>query len=427
MGSRLRIVLIAATTLLLGTALAILLIARDEAPPDISDLPEMRPTIQESENAFSGLLAVSQTLAERVKTDTRLAATLANSTSSRKRASEELVHLRFATADLVTPWREAAARPRSVAPAFRDPNNPPYNFGDIHKLARLASLWCASDGSQPREETAQRIAEALRAARHITESYDTLIVYLTGIAATNLALTELADFVDATPPDAALARQLINALESARLSSESLAAILQNEAHFAVRPMNAEEIDKYVEGMVASGVTRPPRGAALFNKPNQSARWWLEEVRSGLAQLDALPVSALVVPNPDRGSATILFGLPHPDNAFGRHYSAQRFFDFSGLLRLRPLTNARLSALQAFIALRAEQAASGGALPATLDELAPAYFPRVPVDAADGAPIRYSRERAVVWSVGATGYEPSDEPAPPVAIEYRLAPQPAAD
>jgi hypothetical protein len=43
------------------------------------------------------------------------------------------------------------------------------------------------------------------------------------------------------------------------------------------------------------------------------------------------------------------------------------------------------------------------------------------VDAADGAPIRYSRERAVVWSVGATNHEPSDEPAPLPAIEYRLA------
>jgi hypothetical protein len=422
-----RIALIATAACLSGAAIAIWLVARDEAPPDISDLPEMRPPAPDSENAFLGLLAIAQTLAAREKTDALLAAALDNPAPSRQRTPEELDHVRTATADLIEPWRDALWRPHSVAPAFRDPNNPPYAFGDIRKLGRLTSLWCAHDRARPAQETATRFAEALRSARHITESYDTLVVYLTGIAVTNYALNELVGFVNASPPDPILARKLIDALEAARLSPDPLAAILHNEAHFSVRGLRDDEIEPYVEGMTAVGIERPPFGAIFFRKPNQSARWTVEEMRSGLAQLDVLPVSALSVPNPDRGPATIFLGLPHPDNAFGRHYSAQRFFDFSGILRLRPLMNARLSALQAFIALRAEQAARGGELPATLDELAPAYFPRVPVDAADGAPIRYSRERAVVWSVGATGHEPSDEPAPPAAIEYRLAPQPAAN
>lgn len=423
---RSRVVLIVAACLACA-AVATWLIARDEAPPDISDLPETRPTVPDSENAFLGLLAVAQTLAEREKTDPLLGAALDNLSPAHKRTPEEITHVRTVTVDLVAPWQEALTRPRSVAPAFRDPNNPPYAFGDIRKLGRLASLWCAHERGNPASETVNRFTESLRCARHITESYDSLVVYITGIAVTNYVLNELVDFVNTTPPEPALARELISALETSRLSVEPLAAILHNEAHFAVRGLRDDEVEAYIEGMVAAGIDRPPRGAAFFRKPNQSARWWVEEFRSGLARLDVLPVSALVVPNPDRGSATILFGLPHPDNAFGRHYAAQRFFDFSGLLRLRPLTNARLSALQAFIALRAEQAARGGELPASLDELIPSYFPRVPIDAADGAPIRYSRERAVVWSVGATNHEPSDEPAPPVAIEYRLAPQPAAN
>ena len=425
---RLKTLLLATAALISGAALALWLVARDEAPPDISDLPEMRPSVPDSENAFLGMMAVAQTLAERAKADEKLAAALEGSTPSRERPPEELAHLRSATADLIAPWREALARPHSVAPAFLDPNNPPYDFGNLRRLGRLAAFWCApEDGVLPNQEIARRFADALRGAHHVTESNDTLIVYLTGIAITHYALHELADWVNASPPEPAAARELILALESARLSREPLAAILHNEAHFAVRGIQEHEIEKYVDGMAAVGIARPPRGAVFFYKPNQSARWSVEEMRSGIAQLDVLPVSSLVVPNPDRGPATILFGLPHPDNAFGRHYAAQRFFDFSGLLRLRPLTNARLSALQAHVALRAEQAARGGELPSALDELVPAYFPRVPVDAADGAPIRYSRERAVVWSVGATGHEPADEPAPLPAIEYRLAPRAAAD
>ena len=91
--------------------------------------------------------------------------------------------------------------------------------------------------------------------------------------------------------------------------------------------------------------------------------------------------------------------------------------------------NARISALQAFIAVQSARAAADGELPASLDELVPAYFPNVPLDAADGAAIRYSPERAVIWSVGANNHEPTDAPPPPAAIEYRLHqpdPSPAA-
>ena len=54
---------------------------------------------------------------------------------------------------------------------------------------------------------------------------------------------------------------------------------------------------------------------------------------------------------------------------------------------------------QTLIALRAYDAAHGE-LPVTLAELVPAYLPQVPADGFDGAQLRYSRERKLVWSVG---------------------------
>ncbi len=425
--ARLRVLLGAALALPIGAALAVWAVSRDEAPPDISDLPEIRPAVGDSENAFPGILAVAQTLAERAKSDDALAASLASSTPARERTPEELAHLRSATADLLAPWREAVARPRSLAPAYRDADRPPFEIGSLHKLGRLAALWCAPSDDTDGRMDPTRFAEALRAARLVTESHDTLIVYLTGLASTNLVLAELADHVSTTPPDPQTAKALITALESARLGPEALVSVLHNEAHFTLLNANSDDLEKYVEGMSVVGIPDPPPGAIWFYKPHQSARWEIENLRAGLARIDTTPVSALDWPKPDRGPATLLFGLPHPDNAFGRHYAANTFVDLSSVLRFRPLMNARLSALQAFVALQAERAARGGTPPESLAELVPAYFPAVPVDAADGAPIRYSRERAVVWSVGATGHEPADEAAALPAIEYRLAPPPAAD
>ncbi len=408
--------------LLLGLVLAFLLTIMDEPVPDISDLPEVRPTVADADNAFTGLLAVAESLAKIAETDPRVAATLTESQPAHERDAAELEHLRSVTAHLMPPWKEALSRPASVAPALLDANNPPFDISKLHKLGRWMALLSAPVATASPDAVVDHFADSLRAAHHIAESNDSLINYITGIACTHLTLRELERFAADTTLTPELARRLIEALERARLSPEALAGILHNEAHFTLRNAAALDTRKYVEGMLTVGVPAPPPGALFFNKPNQSARWWMERLRSALAQIDAKPVATLVVPKPDRGSPTLWFGLAHPNNAFGRHYWANEFFDFSALLRLRPLLNARLSALQAWMALRAEQDAHGGELPESLAPLVPTYFSTVPIDDADGGPIRYSRERAVVWSIGTTDHEPAAEPTsePLTEIEYRL-------
>lgn len=59
----------------------------------------------------------------------------------------------------------------------------------------------------------------------------------------------------------------------------------------------------------------------------------------------------------------------------------------------------KISLLQTLVGLTAYQRANGE-LPASLDALVPDYLPAVPEDRFDGQPIRYSRERALVYSVG---------------------------
>lgn len=59
----------------------------------------------------------------------------------------------------------------------------------------------------------------------------------------------------------------------------------------------------------------------------------------------------------------------------------------------------KFSLLQALIALKAHDGETAS-LPAALEDLVPRYLDRVPEDRFDGAPLRYSRERQVVYSVG---------------------------
>jgi hypothetical protein len=83
------------------------------------------------------------------------------------------------------------------------------------------------------------------------------------------------------------------------------------------------------------------------------------------------------------------------------------------------------SAGQALIALRTYQLDHGD-LPATLDALVPEYLSRVPADGYDDAPLRYSRERKLLWSIGDDleddgGTKPSeDDPRGEILWEIRL-------
>jgi hypothetical protein len=80
------------------------------------------------------------------------------------------------------------------------------------------------------------------------------------------------------------------------------------------------------------------------------------------------------------------------------------------------MDNVRVGATRVMLALRAYQI-ERGELPQTLEALVPDYLDAVPLDDFDGEPLRYSRERRVVYSVGtdlrdAGGLDPSD-PAEP--------------
>ena len=61
--------------------------------------------------------------------------------------------------------------------------------------------------------------------------------------------------------------------------------------------------------------------------------------------------------------------------------------------------DAKLGLVQLAIALRAHQSATG-ALPDRLEQLVPTYLEAIPIDAFDGAPLRYAKDRGVVYSIG---------------------------
>jgi hypothetical protein len=62
--------------------------------------------------------------------------------------------------------------------------------------------------------------------------------------------------------------------------------------------------------------------------------------------------------------------------------------------------NTHLAAMRTLVALKAWQVRHGGKLPGRLAELVPDYLDHVPIDPFDGRPLRYSKTKRIVYSVG---------------------------
>jgi hypothetical protein len=106
----------------------------------------------------------------------------------------------------------------------------------------------------------------------------------------------------------------------------------------------------------------------------------------------------------------------NPDNLFGRVLLMGKIIPVSNFLDYRPKSLSWHSAAETVIALRlyfTEQ----GTLPATLDDLVPAYLPTMPLDYYDHVPIRYSAVNFAVWSVGETNFNVAD-PNPNEQMTY---------
>jgi hypothetical protein len=140
-------------------------------------------------------------------------------------------------------------------------------------------------------------------------------------------------------------------------------------------------------GLMAKG---PPLTSRFVLKPNKTLRLFADSIRSLIAD----PKGSV----PHR-SGTMVF-----ENYGGKWLLDEYLQHVPGVLAQVRCARAWLPAARTSLALRRYQLVHGE-LPAKLDELVPRFLKEVPKDPYDGRPLRYSKEKKSVWSVGEDGVD----------------------
>ncbi|MCZ6796299.1 MAG: hypothetical protein O7J95_22025 [Planctomycetota bacterium] len=363
---------------------ALLLLAlRDEPPPEIDDLLGHRDELPDDENGLvhlgleeGGVVWPGWSDEELEGADGELLTEEAVDpfgSKFRVTAAEEVMRRNAALLERLE--RALTLRFQSPRATFLDPV---LAIGEVQRLSSVLACRVRLALERADADSARAdIARLLRLGRRLEESQGSLIDYLVGLAIKRRALELVPSVIarDDVGPEAL--RSWLAEIAGEVPSREALADTY------------AGEFVAFSEGLSAS--------RSLLLLPNETRRMGAVVVRQCIEDIDKLPG--------ERNDVDVVrrFGLTRW-TSFARNFAGKRmvgliFPTLCSLARQRDRLSADFAATRALIGLRLYHL-ERGALPERLEELVPVYLDAVPRDPFDGKPLRYSRERRIVYSVG---------------------------
>ena len=264
-------------------------------------------------------------------------------------------------------------------------------------LTKLAAIRAEHLFRQSKEKEAlDQVVTLIRFAKRTQDGHGCLMNYLVGIAIKEVAQSQLIRMLARTTLSHQVLSSYIHRLDDGGASEEGLADAFRVEYRCAVA---------YVDG-VGSGrpammkfIYKHALLKRLFVKPNKTKRRLAEAYRTLMANVPKLysKRAQLEISKP-RGAfewaRVVLSGNFGGSVAYGNLMSGLPRFHAS-----KCRENCAIAATQILIALKCYKL-EHGELPDTLDQLVPKYFPKIPLDDFDGRPMRYSKEKRVVYTIG---------------------------
>ncbi|MEM1059585.1 MAG: hypothetical protein AAGK14_10080 [Verrucomicrobiota bacterium] len=306
------------------------------------------------------------------------------------------------------------------------------DISGLSAALRLSNLLAYRMGSARAQGHSQQVwIDSMRCVRlgdRLIGKNLAIVAQLIGQANQAIGLGEVRESVVDLAPDAATARLRNDELKRYEPVAQDLKDSLLFEYYLAKRYVTPQFIED----------TRRDYGmlAPILFKPNRTMRVLGGQIKAMFAQLGR-PTTQFTPP-PDPPASGIV-------NHYGNYFFACPFYTAEDHNHCR----AQFAFTRVGLALAGYANERDGELPASLEELVPAYIDAIPVDPVDGQPLRYDRERRRTWSIGPDAkdqdglsyaeWEEAGLPGPPggqsydivmkipMPPDYRETPPPAVD
>ena len=256
-----------------------------------------------------------------------------------------------------------------------------------------------------RDEALEEILRMLNAGRRIETAKGPLIAVLVGATIKSRGMRALCRLADMSPPESVSeTREWCAELENRAPMREVLADAFRVELEGTDATLNLvltgkRKVKDLADLYAASGRKYGNALAfRLFLRPHKT--------RNRMAAFYAQLVDEMDNPYPDMNlpkspgeESGWRWRMLFSNNAIGNLLCSVSSFPTMKLVDRGAGIESRVAATQAYLALR-HYHETHDSLPDNLSALMPDYFDTLPIDAYDGKPIRYSKDKAIVYSIG---------------------------
>ena len=398
---------IALTAFVAACVVMFLITRRDEPPPDTSDLAVAWENVDPAENGYlllsaAGLLAVEPDPTGLPDDDLDWPQDVVNKSLAENAAAFDQL-------------RKAEACPHFQRPPASDVLAQPESQDDWPKLSRLVCLRASNDFRKGQEAEAMNDAlRLLRLASRMEAAKAPVMTYMYATGAAGMAEDRLQEFAARSQHlDAARLKSVAAAIGACPVRQEDIA-----NAFRASYEMNANTVDAIAQGRIKRQALISLSGEPYLPFCNMTDPYWFKPnaTKRMFAETTRSQIAALALPWPDgkamldepcermmKDHTTFLkWGFAPMANRTGRLLYYNLAIVGSVLRRGYARDCSALGMAQLIVALKAYKV-ENNRLPEKIEDLVPEYLKALPLDAFDGKPLRYSREKKIVYSVGENG------------------------
>jgi hypothetical protein len=265
----------------------------------------------------------------------------------------------------------------------------------IAMLGAVRAQWLLRGGRD--EEAFEQAILIVRFGHRVQNGRGCLVAYLVGVAIEEIGLRQTRRMLADCTLDPNHLGAYVPRLAGYGVSARGLADALKVEYVCA-----CSMLEDLLEGK-GSGAPHDAKTFRktrfLFLKPNKTKRAVAGTIRILIANASRTYAEATIPDFSRVNKPWWTIKAMASGNAVGKMLYGELMpaLERASLMKCR--TNVSVAATQVSIALRCYQL-EHGELPDSLDALVPKYFDAVPLDDYDGEPIRYSKQKKVIYSVG---------------------------
>jgi hypothetical protein len=389
-GGKILSILCAAPFLL---ALLILLWPKKPVPASLdSDLQHTRRTVPAAQNGYAALQKAADALKLNYNDELDLTAHMAGT----KWDTNAVAHLLAINRPALALWEQAMTAGDLQVPAPRSNAEEYLYLGAWRKIAQLELLEAAQMEREGRgAEALERAMRVIEFGRRIQHADGTMSHYSVGSGIKRLACERLRQFTQSAAVTPIQLPPLIAKLAGYRASGSVFTNTLKLEYQLILRGIQLQLGSKPTNSVLENmGLKMTSK---IFYDDAKTRQNLSGATRTCLRSIpltyDRMPISSLSAPRNLSFASMVMSG-----NVAGEMFADIMTPSWPGFLSSKCRENSTIAATQAVLALQCYKA-DHGEYPAQLDALVPRYLPALPLDDFDGLPLRYLRDKKILYSI----------------------------